>query len=56
MKIVSHEEWERIERLLMEAEVPYSVSFDSHIMNECCVIYDKMIEIKPFKIQVKVDN
>lgn len=46
--------WEKLERLLKIAEIPYSVSWDSHMtdgMEE--VVYDKYIRIDPIIIQSK---
>lgn len=51
MKIVSFSEWERIEQALMEAEIPYKVSFDSHTVGDGKVVHDRIIEIEIFKIQ-----
>ena len=46
--------WEKLEKILKMAEIPYSVSWDSHMtdgMEE--VIYDKYIRIEPIVIQSK---
>ena len=51
MRIVSFNEWDKIERALMRAEIPYKVSFDSHIINDEEVVYDRIIDIDIFKIQ-----
>lgn len=47
--------WAKIEQALMEAEIPFSVSFDSHV-NEVMdtITYDKYIRIDPFIIQKEV--
>lgn len=44
--------WAKIEQVLMEAEIPFHVSFDSHV-NEALdtITYDKYIRIEPFIIQ-----
>ncbi len=44
--------WDAIEKALMDAEVPYRVTFDSHV-NEAMdtVTYDKRIIVEPFIIQ-----
>jgi hypothetical protein len=50
---VSAEDWAKIETALMEAQVPFYVSFDAHVndtMDE--ITYDKRITIEPFTIQV----
>lgn len=51
MKLVSPSEWEQIERALMKAEIPYKVTFDSHIINDEDVVYDTIINIDVFKMQ-----
>lgn len=50
MKLVNQSEWERIEQALMMAEIPYKISFDTHIINDG-VVYDRIIDIDIFKIQ-----
>lgn len=52
MHIVSSDEWEKIEHALMKAEIPYKVSFDGHIVDENSVVYDRIINIDAFKIQI----
>jgi hypothetical protein len=49
---ITEHEWEAIEELLMKAEIPYSVSWDSHA-HECDdeVTHDKYIRIEPIVIQ-----
>ena len=49
---ITEKEWAALEEVLMRAEIPYSVSFDSHVsesMEE--VTYDKYIRIEPMVIQ-----
>lgn len=48
-KKITLKEWERIEDDLMRAEVPYKVSFDSHVAMDG-VFYEKIVEIEPFSI------
>ena len=51
---ISEKEWLALEKLLMRAEIPYHVSFDSHVTDSPdVVIYDKYIQIDPFTIQKK---
>lgn len=49
---VTKQEWLTLEEMLMKMEIPYSVSFDSHIVkpNES-VTYDRYIQIAPIVIQ-----
>ena len=49
MKIVSSKAWDAIEEVLMKAEIPYKVTFDSHGVPGKN-IYDKIITIDSFKI------
>ena len=56
MNLVSLSEWEKIEKALMKAEVPYRVSFDSHDIGIGEVVYDIIIEIESFKMQTKYIN
>ena len=50
--IVLESDWTAIEELLMKAEIPYSVSFDSHANDtQDTVVYDKYIHIEPIVIQ-----
>lgn len=54
---ISEKEWLALEALLMRAEIPYRVSFDSHVTDSPdVVIYDKYIQIDPITIQKKVKN
>lgn len=57
--LITPAEWEAIEEALMKAEIPYYVSFDSHVSeNLDKVTYDKYIRVEPFVImkEVKYDN
>lgn len=52
---ISEKEWLALEELLMKAEIPYRVSFDSHVTDSPGVIfYDKYVQIEPITIQKKV--
>ena len=49
---ITEKEWAALEEILMKAEIPYSVSWDSHVhetMTE--VTHDKYIRIEPIIIQ-----
>ena len=49
---ITEVEWSNLEELLMKAEIPYSVSFDSHAADSMdTVTYDKYIRIEPIIIQ-----
>lgn len=49
---ITENEWHALEELLMKAEIPYSVSFDSHVNDTMeHVTYDKYIRIEPIIIQ-----
>lgn len=51
---ISEEDWAALEPLLMRAEIPYYVSFDSHVHEDMeHVTYDKYIRIEPIVIQKK---
>ena len=52
-RIVSPSEWDRIEEALMRAEIPYRISFDSHIVNDEEIVYDRIIDIDIFKFQTR---
>ncbi len=52
MHLVSSSEWNRIEHALMKAEIPYTVSFDSHDMGNGDVAYDRIISVDMFKMQI----
>lgn len=56
MKIyVNAAQWAAIEKVLMEAEVPYHVSFDSHVSEDLQTItYDRYIRIEPIVLQEEV--
>jgi hypothetical protein len=48
---ISEKEWLVLEELLMRAEIPYNVSFDSHVSDSLdTVTYDKYIRIEPIII------
>ena len=51
MPIVNQNEWEKIEKALMMAEIPYKVSYDSHIAENGDIVYDRIFSIDTFKIQ-----
>ena len=49
---ITENDWTALEELLMKAEIPYSVSFDSHVNDTLeHVTYDKYIRIEPIVIQ-----
>ena len=49
---ITEKDWETLESLLMKAEIPYHVSFDSHVHEDMeHVTYDKYIRIEPIVIQ-----
>lgn len=49
---ITENDWQALEELLMRAEIPYSVSFDSHVNDTMeHVTYDKYIRIEPIIIQ-----
>lgn len=52
--IITVDDWVKIEEALMQAQIPFYVSFDSHV-NETMdsVTYDKYIRVEPFVIQVR---
>lgn len=53
---ITEKDWTAIEELLMRAEVPYSVSFDSHVNDTMeHVTYDKYIRIEPMVIQERME-
>ena len=49
---ITEKEWLALEEVLMRAEIPYSVSWDSHI-NEALdqVTHDKYIRIEPMSVR-----
>lgn len=52
---ISEKEWLALEELLMRAEIPYNVSFDSHVSDSLdTATYDKYIRIEPIVIQKEV--
>lgn len=49
---ITEKNFEQLEEILMKAEIPYYVSFDSRINeNMTKVTYDKYIKIEPIVIQ-----
>lgn len=51
---ITEENWKVLESLLMKAEIPYHVSFDSHVHDDMeHVTYDKYIRIEPIVVQKK---
>ena len=49
---ITEKDWDVLETLLMKAEIPYCVSFDSHVHEDMeHVTYDKYIRIEPIVIQ-----
>ena len=49
---VTKQEWLALEEMLMKMEIPYSVSFDSHVVKPGeSVVYDRYIQIAPIVIQ-----
>ena len=49
---ITAEDWAKIETALMEAQVPFYVSFDAHADEDMTSItYDKRITVEPFTIQ-----
>lgn len=52
---ISEKEWSVLEEILMKAEIPYNVSFDSHASDSMDIVtYDKYIRIEPVIIQKEV--
>lgn len=53
---ITDKEWIALEELLMKAEIPYTVSFDSHVSESMnTVTYDKYIRIEPIVIRKEVE-
>ena len=53
---ITEKEWTALEELLMKAQIPYSVSFDSHVSASMeTVTYDKYVRIEPIIIQKTVE-
>lgn len=51
---ITEKSWEALKTLLMQAEIPYHVSFDSHVHEDLeHVTYDTYIRIEPIVIQKK---
>lgn len=52
---ISEKMWEKLEAALMEAQIPYSVTWDSHWDGVSdSVTYDKYITIQPAIVQKEV--
>lgn len=50
---ISAADWAKLEEALMEAQIPFHISFDSHINPDMTSItYDKYIRVEPFVLQV----
>lgn len=50
--LVTKQEWLALEEMLMKMEIPYSVSFDGHVIKPGeSVVYDRYIQIAPIVIQ-----
>ena len=53
---ISKSDWEKVKEALMLAQIPYRVSFDSHlneITDNVNIYYDIQIQIEPFYYQEK---
>lgn len=49
---ITKQEWLALEEMLMKMQIPYSVSFDSHVVKPGeSVVYDRYIQIAPIVIQ-----
>lgn len=49
-------DWEKVKEVLMQAQIPFRVSFDSHmndVVDKDNVYYDVQIQIEPFYFQEK---
>ena len=52
---ITEKEWKKLEKVLMECEIPYSVSFNSHInVTSTFITYDKNITIDCITIQTEM--
>ena len=53
---ITKEEFVQLEEILMKAEIPYYVFFNSHACGDMKnVTYDKCIKIEPIVIQTKME-
>ena len=53
---ISKADWKKIEEALMLAQIPYRVSFDSHlndVVDNENIYYDIQIQVEPFYFQEK---
>ena len=55
---ISKADWEKVKEALMEAKIPFRVSFDSHldevkVTDNANIYYDIQIQIEPFYFQEK---
>jgi hypothetical protein len=51
---ITEKDWATLEPMLMRMEIPYYVSFDSHVHEDMeHVTYDRYIRIEPVIIQTK---
>jgi hypothetical protein len=49
---ITEKEWAALEELLMKSDIPYSVSWDSHVHESMTSVnHDKYIRIEPIIIQ-----
>ena len=49
---ITEKEWAALEEILMRAEIPYNVTWDSHVHESLTeVTHDKYIRIEPIIIQ-----
>lgn len=52
---INHADWDELQRVLMKMEIPYHVSFDSHVSEGFDTItYDTYIRIEPIVVQTEV--
>ena len=53
---ISKADWEKIREALMLAQIPFRVSFDSHlneVTDNANIYYDIQVQIEPFYFQEK---
>ena len=55
---ISKADWEKVKEALMEAQIPFRVSFDSHlnevkVTDNANIYYDIQVQIEPFYFQEK---
>jgi hypothetical protein len=49
-------DWEKVREALMEAQIPFRVTFDSHlneVTDNANIYYDIQIQVEPFYFQEK---